>query len=154
LATPGQIARVLDVDVWRAGVPGTDEAFDAERFGLWIAVLMQSGPEVAAEKLLGFDIDLVVAGVARHAAVYDAAAVASYTTLDGEHVPGRVMSGASSDVGGYVIEARRASAWEPIVALLEHLSAEHPAFFFRLMRRCVRLSNSGREKDGFHNLLE
>src|SRR5262245_19998159 len=72
LATPEQLTQVLDVDVWRAPAPGIDQAFDAERFGLWISVLMESGAETAAEKLIGLDIELVIAGFARHLAVFDA----------------------------------------------------------------------------------
>jgi Family of unknown function (DUF6178) len=154
LATPEQLTRVLDVDVWHAPAPGIDEALDADRFGLWIAVLMQSGPEVAAEKLLGLDIALVIAGLTRHAAVFDNAAVSSYTTTDGEHVPGRAAKQMAAEIGGYVLEARRTSAWEAIVDLIRFLAVEHAEYFHRLMRRCVRLSNGRREEDGFHNLLD
>src|SRR3954470_16419751 len=55
LATPAQLEHILDADVWRAGTPGGNESFDADRFGLWIAVLMQSGAAVAAEKVKGLD---------------------------------------------------------------------------------------------------
>lgn len=155
LATPEQLARVLDLDLWRARAPGGDDEFDADRLGLWIAVLMESGAALAAEKLVGLDIELVIGGLARHAAVFDHAAVSSYTTLDGEDIPGRASTGGpSSEIGGYVIEARRTSAWEPIVDLLAFLSAEHGDYFHRVMRGCVRLSNAGREEDGFHDLLE
>src|SRR3954468_18512872 len=75
LATPQQLTRILDVDIWQAPVPGADEAFDADRFGVWIAVLMDSGAAVAAEKLVALDIELVVTGLARHASVFDHAAV-------------------------------------------------------------------------------
>jgi hypothetical protein len=154
LATPGQLARMLDIDIWRLGRTGGDEEFDADRFGLWIAVLMQSGPAVAAEKLVGLDLELVVEGLARHAAVFDHAAVSPYTTLDGDHVPGRATKrGFASEIGGYVIEARRTTAWEAIVDLLAHLEAEHGDYFHRLMRGCLRLSNGAREEDGFHDLL-
>src|SRR4051812_44396694 len=152
LATPGQLTRILDVDVWQAAAPGRDEVFDADRFGVWLAVLMESGAAVAAEKLVAMDIALVIAGVARHAAVFDRAAVSSYTTLSGDDIPGRAMDGGIvSDVGGYAIEAKRMSAWEPLVDLLGFLSTDHPAYFHRLMRGCVRLSNGAREEDGFHD---
>src|SRR5262245_27437947 len=106
LATPEQLARVLDADIWRPATAGTDEAFDPDRFGLWLTVLMQSGAEVAAEKLAGLDIDLVIAGLARHVAVFDYAAASSYTTLDGELAPGRTAhDGLVSELGGYLIEA-------------------------------------------------
>ena len=163
LATSEQIARILDLDVWRvraagaggvAGIAGINEAFDADRFGVWIGVLMESGAAVAAEKLIGLDLDLVIAGFARHAAVFDQAAVSSYTTMDGEYVPGRVRNnGPVSDIGGYVIEGRRTSAWDAIVDLLVFLDAEHRDYFHRLMRGCVRMSNGAREEDGFHDLL-
>jgi len=155
LSTPAQLARILDLDLWRVRVPGADEVLDADRFGTWIAVLMQAGAAVAAEKLVALDIELVIAGFARHAAVFDHAAVSPCTTLDGEQVGGRAMNrGLTSEIGGYVIEARRTSAWEPIVDLLAFLGAEHPEYFHRMMRGCVRLSNGPREDDGLHELLE
>src|SRR5712692_4499652 len=36
LATPSQLARVFDLDLWRTGQPGMDEQFDADRFGVWL----------------------------------------------------------------------------------------------------------------------
>jgi hypothetical protein len=154
LATPDQLARILEVDVWRAR-PGGDEELDVDRFGAWLEVLMQSGAAVAAQKLVGLDIELVTAGFSRHTAVYDHMAVSTYTTLDGEEMPGRALNrGPVLEIGGYVIEARRTSAWDAIVDLLAFLDSEHPEYFRRLMRGCVRLSNGMREADGFHNLLE
>jgi hypothetical protein len=155
LATPTQLARIIDVDMWHARTPGADEEFDVDRFGVWLDVLMQSGPAVAVEKLTGLDIALVVTGFARHTAVFDHAAVSSFTTLDGEHVPSRVSNHApTAEIGGYVIEARRMSAWDSIVELLAFLHTEHSEYFRRLMRSCVRLSNGQREADGFHTLLQ
>jgi hypothetical protein len=155
LATPAQLARILDVDLWRVRAPGADEEFDVDRFGAWLDVLMQAGGAVAAEKLTALDIDLVVAGLSRHTAVFDHAAVSSFTNLDGEHVPGRVSNDApTAEIGGYVIVARRTSAWDTIVELLVFLHAEHADYFQQLMRGCVRLSNGPREADGFHSLLE
>jgi hypothetical protein len=34
LATPRQLERVFDLDLWRVDQPGADEHFDAGRFGL------------------------------------------------------------------------------------------------------------------------
>jgi Family of unknown function (DUF6178) len=36
LATPEQISRVLDIDLWRVPARGADEQFDADRFGTWL----------------------------------------------------------------------------------------------------------------------
>jgi hypothetical protein len=154
LATPEQISRVLDLDLWR-GAPGADEQLDAARFGTWLEVLMEAGAAVAAEKIMGLDIELVTAGLARHVAVFSSAAVSSYTMLDGTVVPGRELRGdLGREIGGCAIQSRRTAAWDAIVELLIFLDAEHPEYFGRLMRGCIRLSNGAREPDGFHNLLE
>ena len=155
LATPEQISRVLDLDLWRGRAPGADEQLDAARFGTWLEVLMEASAAVAAEKIMGLDIELVTAGLARHAAVFSSAAVSPFTTLDGELVPGRKLSGdLECEIGGHVIESKRTTAWDAIVGLLVFLDAEHPEYFRRLMCGCVRWSNGTREPDGFHNLLE
>src|ERR1700730_1736358 len=59
LATPEQLARVFDLDLWRAAQPGMDEQFDADRFGVWLEVLMESDATSAAQKLAGMagDVD-------------------------------------------------------------------------------------------------
>src|SRR6185436_6987042 len=86
LATPEQLAQVFDLDLWRAAKAGLDEQFDADRFGVWLEVLLETGAAVAAQKLAGIDAELVITGLAQHALVYDRAAVTPYETLDGEQV--------------------------------------------------------------------
>jgi hypothetical protein len=155
LATPEQISQVMDLDLWRVRTKGGDETLDAERFGVWVEALMESGAAAAAHKVIALDIELITAGIARHAAVFDHAAVASYTTLDGEVVPGRELKGdLERRIGGYVIDAKSTAAWDAIVELLGFLATDHPDYFHRLMRGCVRLSSGTREADGFHDLLQ
>ena len=155
LATPEQLAHIFDLDLWRAARPSLDEQFDADRFGLWIEVLVEAGATVAAQKLAGMDVDLVVAGLAQHVLVYDRAAVTPYETLDGEQVEvSRALDdGLTSDVGGYLLVARRADSWEAIVEVLMALGAGHPDYFYQVMGGCLTLSNSGYEIDGLHDLL-
>src|SRR5689334_2956499 len=74
LTTPGQLRTLLDIDLWRAGAPGTDERFDAGRFGDWLESLMQSGPEAAAAVVAKMDLDLLVGGLSDHISVFDCAA--------------------------------------------------------------------------------
>ena len=84
LITPKQLARVFDLDLWHAARPGLDEQFDAARFGRWLEVLVESGAGVAARKVAEMDADLVAAGLAHHARVFDSAAAAPYETTDGD----------------------------------------------------------------------
>src|SRR5512144_2268256 len=77
LATPAQIAGMLDVDLWKSRGASTEEAFDVERFGQWLVVLVEAGVAVAAEKLTGIDLDLVVTGLSHHVSAFDLAAAST-----------------------------------------------------------------------------
>ncbi len=155
LATPEQLAQVFDLDLWRAAEPGMDEQFDPDRFGMWIEVLVEAGAGVAAQKLAGMDAELVITGLAQHALVYDRAAVTPYETLDGEQVDVSRDDDdrLTSDVGGYVLVAKRADSWEAIVEVLMSLGEEHPGYFHQVMQGCRTLSNAGFEVDGLDDLL-
>jgi hypothetical protein len=155
LATPGQLAAVFDLDLWRPARPGLDEQFDADRFGLWLEVMMESGATVAAQKLADVDVDLAIAAFAQHVLVFDPAAVSPSAPTDGEEMPaaGTPHDGVSCDVGGYRVVARRPDSWDAIFGVLTSLGAEHQAYFHRVMRGCRRLSNSKPEIDGLDDLL-
>lgn len=154
LATPAQLTHIFDLDLWQTARPGLDEQFDAARFGLWIEVLLESGAAIAAQKLAGMDADLVVSGLAQHALVYDRAAVMPYETLDGEWVETSRTddSGLTSEIGGYLLVAKREDSWEAIVEVLRSLGVGHPEYFYKVMKSCITLSNSGFELDGLDNL--
>jgi hypothetical protein len=57
------------------------------------------------------------------------------------------------EIGGYVIRARTADAWDAIVGLLIALSDERPRAFHTLMQGCRSLSNSTPEEGGLDDLL-
>jgi hypothetical protein len=155
LATPGQLAAVFDLDLWRPARPGLDEQFDAARFGLWLEVMMESGAAAAAQKLAGVDVDLAIAALAQHVRVYDPAAVSPSVSADGDEMPAvrTPDDGISCDVGGYLVVARRSDSWDAIVGVLTSLAEEHHAYFHRVMRGCRSLSNSKPEVDGLDDLL-
>src|SRR5262249_55254892 len=139
LATPQQLQRVFDLDLWRAARPGLNDQFDADRFGTWLDVLMESGASVAAHKVAAMDAELVIAALAQHVRVFDSAAVSSYQTLDGEIIERRRASDEPTcEIGGYLFEATRTGSWDSIVALLLALGEEHADYFHRVTRACVR----------------
>jgi hypothetical protein len=156
LATPEQLERVFDLDLWRAGRPGHDEQFDADRFGVWLEVLAEAGVATAAQKLAEMDPSIVTAGFAQHLRVFDRAAVSRYTTTDGTEIEDKINRGAdvTCEVGGYVAIARRIDSWDAIVAVLTTLAEHHPHSFDRVMRGCRAASSSGREIDGLDDLLD
>jgi hypothetical protein len=156
LTTSTQLEQVFDLDLWRPAQPGLDEQFDPDRFAVWLEVLIESGAEVAAQKLAGVDADLVIAALAQHVRVMDRGAASPYTTLDGEEVTpaiGQRPGALASEIGGYRIEAKRTAAWDAIVDLLLCLDDAHSDYFHRVMAGCRRLSNDRPEQDGFHDLL-
>src|SRR3954462_12631871 len=66
LATPEQLTGVFDLDLWRSDHPGLEEQFDADRFGVWLEVLVESGADIAARKVSEMDADLVAGALAQH----------------------------------------------------------------------------------------
>lgn len=153
LATPAQLACVLDLDLWRSAQPGRDVLFDTERFGEWVELLVDAGDTVAARIVAAVDEHLVVAGLSRYVRVFDPAAIAA--TVDGEPPDIEVASyqGTECEVGGYLVRGITAHAWDAIIALLLALETDHPGRFHAVMRACRRLSNSTPEIDGLDDLL-
>jgi hypothetical protein len=155
LATPAQVAHVLDLDLWRRPEAGVDEHFDADRFGLWIEVLVEEGVDVAAGMIARLDLDLVAAGLAQHVRIFDIATLEGYVTTDGTEIPAVIEpdGGLACDLAGRRLIARRPDAWDAIVDVLAELHASHPVVFVRLMRACSALSHSRPEVDGLDALL-
>ena len=154
-ATPAQLSHVFDLDLWRPARPGLDEQFDAERFGLWIEVLVDAGADLAAEKLSQMPIEQLIAGFAHHARVFDISALAAYETTDGERIESRGLGDElACEVGGFHVAARREDAWDAIVSVLMSLDAQHRRCFEQLMSALRSISNAGRELDGLDALLE
>jgi hypothetical protein len=158
LTTPEQLTRILDLDLWRSSRAGRDEQFDADRFSVWLEVLVESGAAIAAQKLSEIAVDLVTAGFAQHVLVFDRAAATPYMTTDGiELEPIRGLEDAvRCDIGGYLLVAKRsgaASPWDAIVTVLMALQAEHHDYFDDVMSGCRTLSNPAPEIDGLDDLL-
>ena len=168
LATPAQLTRVFDVDLWRSDRPGHSERFDADRFGVWLEVLVESGVSNAALKVAGLDLDFVTAAILEHVVVVDetaeiAAAVFRQFVNDSHEeemyerpsILERVReSGPSCEIGGYAIVAKRTDAWDAVVAVLGALHDEHQHFFARLMNGCCSVSKKQIEDEsGSYQLL-
>jgi hypothetical protein len=167
-ATPAQLGSVLDLDLWRRAPAGSHDAFDADRFGEWLDALVDMGISVAARIVAALDAELVSVGLSRYVRVFDAGIFEPTAHTDDERIdrgeamhegdpmePSGEWSGAglTSEVGGYVVRARRTDSWDAILALLVALDAEHVREFQALMRRCRSLSNSRPEVDGLDDLL-
>src|SRR5262245_59073410 len=159
-ATPAQLTSLLDLDLWRHPEPGRDEQFDADRFGEWLEVLVDTGGSAAARTVAAIDKHLVIVGLSRYLRVFDPGTFEPTASSDDEPMDRTEMmnSETSSDVlecevGGYLVRARRTDAWDAIVTLLVALDTEHNHDFHAVMQGCRRLSNSKPEVDGLDDLL-
>jgi hypothetical protein len=159
-ATPAQLASLLDLDLWRHPQPGRDDEFDADRFGEWLDVLVDTGDSVAARTIAALDTHLVVAGLSRYLRVFDPGTFEPTESSDDEPMDRHDMMNSDTpvdvlecEVGGYLVRARRTDAWDAVVTLLATLETEHNHHFHALMQGCRRLSNSRPEIDGLDDLL-
>jgi hypothetical protein len=152
-ATPAQLTRVFDLDLWHR-TPGGDEAFDGERFGLWLEVLVSGGVEMAAAKIAEMPVDVIIAGLLQHTRVYDPGSVAAYDTTDGVRVEIPADDGLTCVIGGYHVVAMREASWDAIVELLIALDTAHHRYFHRVMRGVLDLSDHARELDGLDDLAD
>ena len=154
-ASPEQLTSVLDLDLWRHAQPGRDDQFDADRFGEWLELLVDTGGTVAARIVAALDEHLVIAGLSRYVRVFDPSAIALPASIDDELIDTDLTGrgGLACEIGGYLVSAIRADAWDAIVALLLALDADHHDCFHAVMRGCRRLSNSKPEVDGLDDLL-
>jgi hypothetical protein len=171
-ATPAQLTSLLDLDLWHHAQPGRDEQFDVERFAEWLEVLVDTGDTVAARTVAALDKDLVVEGLSHYVRVFDPGIFEPTAQSDDEpidrhqamregdsmHADDAPIHDSSvgwleCELGGYLLRARRADAWDAIVTLLLALGAEYPHYFHAVMQGCRGLSNSRPEVDGLDDLL-
>jgi hypothetical protein len=159
-ATPVQLTSLLDLDLWRHAQPGSDEQFDVDRFGEWLEVLVDTGDSVAARTVAALDKHLVIVGLSRYLRVFDPGIFEPTESSDDERTDRNEMMNSETsgdvlecEVGGYLVRARRADAWDAIVALLLALNTEQNHYFHAVMQGCRGLSYSTPEIDGLDDLL-
>jgi hypothetical protein len=118
-------------------------------------MLMDAGEDVAARVVASIDEGLAIAGLSRYVRVFDPGVLPSAASSD-DGLEGFAKSSSGSlecDVGGYVVRARTAHAWDAIAGLLVALAEARPDCFHALMQGCRRLSDSRPEADGFCELM-
>ncbi len=155
LATPAQLSGVLDLDLWRSNAAGQDEHFTPERFGVWLEVLAESGPDAAARTIAALDPALAVVALSQYIRVFEGASTppSDEWTEDASGEASPPPNTFDREIAGYHVVAKRPDAWDAIVSMLVSLDTEHTDAFRRVMRGCVSLSNSTPEVDGLDNLL-
>ena len=159
LATSEQLKSVLDEDLWHSEVPGRDETFDAERFGLWLEIMMENGSAFAARKVMELDEYLVTLGLCRLVLVVGRHDPALYADDDWGPGNGNILekvldSSLNQEFGEYLVIAKHESSWGTVCALITELDASDYDMLIRLLDRCHAICGEHIEDNGglFHVL--
>jgi hypothetical protein len=156
LATREQLIQVMDEDLWKSPAPGQAERLDERRFGLWLEVLADQGPEVLARKLKEMDRDLMLAGLSQHLLVVETRDL--MRELRGEDeaesslLEKRLESTYNHELGDYWLVTRDEASWNALLGALVSLDEEDHELLSELLDRLCALSN--REVDDAGGLFE
>jgi Family of unknown function (DUF6178) len=150
LATTEQLARVFDEDLWRSDRAGEDERFDADRFLVWLAVMLEAGDAFVAEKLSELPPDLVTLAFHQQLLVLDLDTLMS-ELQEGEHANAseKALSNClAEEVSEYQLISRRHEGWDDVIAAILALDRDHHDFLLGLLERCCALSTEYIEDNG------
>ncbi|RKH78224.1 hypothetical protein D7Y21_36080 [Corallococcus sp. AB045] len=159
LATTEQLKKIFDEDLWRSAKPGKDPTFDAERFGLWLQVMMEAGAEFAARKLAELDEDLVTLAVCKHVLVINIDALAERISgssrSDDDGLTDKALESCLyEEFSEYQIIARDHQGWDSLIAVLVELDKNHHDFLMRMLDRCCYISTEYIDDNGgLYNVL-
>lgn len=156
LATTAQLRSVFDDDLWRSPSPGRDETFDADRFTLWLEVMLEAGEEFAAAKLAELPEDLVTLAFHKQVLVINIEELAiGMSSRASEHpadedaqLEKALESCLAEELGEYRIIARRHESWDTLFGLLVALDRDHHEFLERLLERLCALDAELIEDNG------
>jgi hypothetical protein len=143
LATTQQLARIFDEDLWRGERPGREERFDAERFGLWLEVMLEMGADRAAARLAEMDEDFVTFALSGQILVLDLDALTLHRLRPGggrvdqeELVDKALESSLCHELDRFLLIARRPESWDAVLSVLVALDEAHHELLTRLLERC------------------
>jgi len=159
LATSEQLERVLDEDLWYSEAPGQDEIFDADRFGLWLEIMEETGSEFAARKVMELDENLVTLGLCRLVWVAGLGDAALGQSEDWQPVdgcgPDKIWGSAPNHTfGSYRVIAKNQARWNAVFSLLVELNELDFDRLTRLLDRCRWISQEYiEENDSLFHVL-
>lgn len=146
LATPGQIGRIFDEDLWQSEKPGGDEEFDPIRFGLWIEILLELGPASATEKLAELDPDFLTMALSQLILVTYSDELRSQAS---SHSLDKVIdSSFFHELEDFLIFSREPRSWDAVLTLLVELDREHHSFLRRILETCAHFSSELIDDEG------
>jgi Family of unknown function (DUF6178) len=151
-ASTEQLARVFDQDLWRSERAGEDERFDAERFLLWLSVMLEAGDAFVANKLAELPPDLVTLAFHRQVLVLDVERMMTDMSELDAHEVNRIEKALSNclseEFETYQVIARQQEGWDDVWAAIVALDKEHHDFLMGVLDRCCAMSAEYIEDNG------
>lgn len=150
-ATTDQLAAVFDEDLWRSDRPGEDPHFDADRFLLWLEVMLEAGDAFVAEKLFELPTDLVTLAFVRHLLVLDMDALIAEMQGGGDDVDQveKALSDClSEELEEYRLIARRQDGWDNLLTAILALDRDHHDYLVKILESCAKMTAEYIEDNG------
>ncbi|WP_437707225.1 DUF6178 family protein [Sorangium sp. So ce448] len=145
LATTEQLKGIFDEDLWRSERPGKDETFDADRFALWLEVMLEAGEAFAAQKIAELDEDFVTMALCKHVLVIDidglTVQMSSSERSDDDDLVEKALEGCLyQEFEEFRVIAKDQRSWDAILLVLVELDRERHALLRALLERCCAIS--------------
>jgi hypothetical protein len=152
LATTGQLRRIFDDDLWHSDRPGQDETFDADRFALWLEIMLEAGEAFTAQKLCELPEDLVTLALAKQVLVIDidrlGVAMSNRRSDDDALLEKALESCLCEEIDEYRIISRRHEGWDALLSVLLALDRDHHDLLRRILDRCCAMAEEYIEENG------
>ena len=139
LASAEQLRDMFDEDLWVVPEPGQEEKFDAQRFALWLEIMLESGEQFVVDKLLELPEDLVTLGLQRQVFVLDTdelAMVLSERPRGVDMVEKALELCQYEEIDQFRVIARQHEHWDAVLTVLLALDQNHHSYLRKLLERC------------------
>jgi hypothetical protein len=142
LATTNQLQHIFDDDVWRNTQPGKLETLDSQRLKLWLEVMLETDPKIAARQLTGLGEDFVVLVFSQAFLVLAETQLEDLYSEDEDAglVDKALEANLKWEFGAYLLLAKDDELWDPMLALLAELDVDDAPLLERVLARCRHLS--------------
>lgn len=143
LCSVEQLEALFDDALWVSVGRGQEESFVPERFALYLEVLLESGEQWVAERLLSLPEEFVTLGIAQLVTVIDIEQLAVEVSQLGEDaapLEKALESCLFEELDEFRIIARGHEGWDSTLSVLLALDQRDPGYVRRLLERCAALS--------------
>ena len=152
LATTQQLKGIFDDDLWCSERPGKDESFDAQRFALWLEIMLEAGEDFAAQKLAELPEDLVTLALYKNILVINIEQLAmarSEGPSDDDGLTEKALESClCEEIDEYRIISRFHEGWDAILSVLLALDRAHHDFLARVLEHCCHMATEYIDDNG------